>query len=63
MNDTVAFLGKILVFSTVFSVLIKYGGRLLSIAPTVKIAITAILLPSIIIAIALGWRIKAKIIK
>ncbi|MEM9272659.1 MAG: hypothetical protein AAGA80_06805 [Cyanobacteria bacterium P01_F01_bin.143] len=63
MNDTVTFFGKILILSTTLSVLIKYGGRLLSVSPTVTIAIVAILLPSIIIAIALAWRTKAKIIK
>ncbi len=56
MNDTVAFVVKIFIFSTVLSVVIKYGGQLLPISPTVIIAIAAILLPSIIIAIALSWR-------
>lgn len=56
MNDTVAFVVKILIYSTILSVLIKYGGQLLPISPTVMIAIAAILLPSIIIAIALTWR-------
>lgn len=63
MNDTVAFLVKILIFSAVLSVAIKYGGQLLSISPTNKIAIVAILLPSIIVAIALSWRAKVKIAK
>jgi len=63
MNDTATFLVKILISSTVLSVLIKYGGQLLSINPTVKIAIAAILLPSIIVAIALSWRANAKIAK
>ncbi len=56
MNDTIAFVVKILIYSTILSVLIKYGGQLLPISPTVIIAIAAILLPSIIIAIALTWR-------
>lgn len=56
MNDTVAFVVKILICSTVLSVVIKYGGQLLPISPTVVIAIAAILLPSIIVAVALGWR-------
>ncbi len=56
MNDTIAFVVKILIYSTILSVLIKYGGQLLPISPTVMIAIATILLPSIIIAIALTWR-------
>ena len=56
MNDTVAFVVKILICSTVLSVVIKYGGQLLPISPTVVIAIAAILLPSIIVAVALSWR-------
>ncbi len=61
MNDTVAFVVKILILSTLLSVLIKYGGQLLSISPTVAIAIAVILLPSIIMAIALGWRSRQKL--
>ncbi len=56
MNDTVAFVFKIFIVSTILSVVIKYGGQLLPISPTVMIAIAAILLPSIIVAIALSWR-------
>ncbi len=56
MNDTVAFVVKILICSTVLSVVIKYGGQLLPISPTVAIAIAAILLPSIIVAVVLSWR-------
>ena len=56
MNDTVAFVAKIIIYSTILSILIKYGGQLLPISPTVMLAIAAILLPSIIMAIALTWR-------
>ena len=56
MNETVAFVVKIFIVSTIFSVVIKYGGRLLPINPTLMIAIITILLPSIIVAIALTWR-------
>lgn len=58
MNDAVAFIVKIFILSTVLSLSIKYGGQLLSIAPTEKIAIAAILLPSIIVALALAWRAR-----
>ncbi|MDJ0901126.1 MAG: hypothetical protein QNJ55_20185 [Xenococcus sp. MO_188.B8] len=61
MNDTIAFVVKILIFSTLLSVLIKYGGQLLSINPTVAIVIMAILLPTIIVAVALGWRSQKKL--
>ena len=56
MNDTMAFVVKIFIVSTILSILIKYGGQLLLISPTVAIATMAILLPSIIVAIALSWR-------
>ena len=58
MNDAFAFIVKIVILSTVLSLLIKYGGKLLSITPTGKIAIAAILLPSIIVALALAWRAR-----
>ena len=61
MNDAVAFIVKIVILSTVLSLLIKSGGQLLLIAPTVKIAIAAILLPSVIVALALAWRAKQKL--
>ena len=56
MNDTIAFVTKIFILSSFLSLLIKYGGQLLSISPTFAIAISAILLPSIIVALALSWR-------
>ena len=61
MNDAFVFIVKIVILSTVLSLLIKYGGQLLSIAPTGKIAIAAILLPSIIVALALTWRSRQKL--
>lgn len=61
MNDSITFVLKILIFSTVLSVLIKYGGQLLSISPTITIAIAAVLLPSIIVTIALSWRAQQQL--
>ena len=61
MSDTVAFIVKILILSSILSVLIKYGGRVLAINPTVMIAIAVILLPSIIMMLALGWRAQQKL--
>ena len=61
MNDAFVFIVKIVILSTILSLLIKYGGQLLPIAPTVNIAIATILLPSIIVAFALTWRARQKI--
>ncbi len=61
MSDTVTFIVKIFVFSSILSVMTKYGGQLLSISPTVTIAIAAILLPSIILAVVLTWRSQQKL--
>ena len=60
MNDTVVFIVKIFILSSILSVVIKYGGQLLPIAPTGIIAIAAILLPSIIVGLALSWRSQQK---
>ncbi|ELS03349.1 hypothetical protein Xen7305DRAFT_00030710 [Xenococcus sp. PCC 7305] len=56
MNDNISFLVKIFVLSSFLSILVKYGGQLLSLSPTVSIAIAAILLPSIILALTLIWK-------
>ena len=61
MSDTVVFIVKIFILSSILSVLIKYGGRVLAISPTVTIAIAVVLLPSIIIVLALGWRAQQKL--
>ncbi|MGK7893979.1 MAG: hypothetical protein AB4372_10235 [Xenococcus sp. (in: cyanobacteria)] len=56
MKDNITFIVKIFILSSILSVVIKYGGQLLSISPTVAIAIAAIFLPSMIVALALTWR-------
>lgn len=61
MNDTVTFIVKIFILSAILSIVIKYGGRLLSLNPTVIIAITVILLPSIIVALVLSWRSRQQL--
>ncbi len=55
MNTQVAFIGKILFVSTVISVLIKYGGQLIPFTPTNSIALTIVLLPSLLVALTLSW--------
>ncbi|NJP10645.1 MAG: hypothetical protein HC866_15195 [Leptolyngbyaceae cyanobacterium RU_5_1] len=50
------FILKILVLSGLISIAIKYGGPLLPISGTPAIALIAVLSPTILMAIALGWR-------
>jgi hypothetical protein len=53
MNTQVKFIVKILFFSTIISIAIKYGGQLLPIQPTNTIALVLVLLPPSILAILL----------
>ncbi|MBE9191832.1 hypothetical protein IQ230_16035 [Gloeocapsopsis crepidinum LEGE 06123] len=57
MNQT-GFIFKVLLLSTVMSVLIKYGGAYLPILPTTITALIVVLLPSIVMAIALFQRFQ-----
>jgi len=50
------FLLKVFVLSLLLSIAIKYGGPYLPIQGTQTTVLTAITLPSIVMAIALGWR-------
>ena len=54
-TQTVSFVFKILLLSTLLSLLIKYGGEYLNLAPTTATALTIVLLPSLIIGLILGW--------
>ena len=54
MNTQVGFIVKILLYSTAFSYLIKYGGQQLTIEPTNALAIAIVLAPSLIIGLILG---------
>ena len=56
MNSKIGFIVKIAIASLLLSLLIKYGGQTLPIIPTNTIALTIVLLPSIILAIILGFR-------
>lgn len=56
MNSQIEFLVKVLILSVGLSVLIKYGGPLLSIAPTNSNAVLGITIPPLIMALALWQR-------
>ncbi|MEW6491024.1 MAG: hypothetical protein AB1589_00535 [Cyanobacteriota bacterium] len=56
MDSQVNFIFKVLIFSAGISLLIKYGGPSLPIAATSANALIAVLIPSVILAIALLWR-------
>ncbi len=57
MQNQLGLLLKLAFFSLVLSLLIKYGGESLSIPATTANVIGIILLPTIIMAILLLWRI------
>jgi glucose-6-phosphate-specific signal transduction histidine kinase len=50
------FIVKVFALSTLISVAIKYGAPYLAVSETNPIALIAVVLPSILMAIALGWR-------
>jgi len=56
MASPISFILKVLLFSTVISILIKYGGASLNLPATSGTAIGLVLLPTIVMAIALSWR-------
>ena len=56
MNDKAELISKILFFSTLISILIKYGGRLVYLPPTNNIALLIVLSPSLVLALTLIWR-------
>jgi hypothetical protein len=56
MGTQTNFLFKVFILSAGVSVLIKYGGPNLPVAPTAVNALIAVLTPTVILAIALPWR-------
>ncbi|MGF1539432.1 MAG: hypothetical protein ACFCU5_03110 [Pleurocapsa sp.] len=58
MNDKAGLIGKILFFSTLISILIKYGGRIVYLPPTNNIALLIVLLPSLVLSLTLIWRLQ-----
>ncbi|AFZ12140.1 hypothetical protein Cri9333_1240 [Crinalium epipsammum PCC 9333] len=57
MSDQIWFILKVLIVSAVLSTLIKYGGSSLSLASTPTLVLIVVFLPSLIVAIALWWRL------
>ncbi len=55
-TQTLGFVLKILLLSTVLSLLIKYGGQYLPLTPTTTTALIIVLAPSLLIGLILGWR-------
>lgn len=60
MNSEIIFIIKVLILSTALSVLIKYGGQKIAIAPTEIDVLLGVFLPTIVMAILLGWRARNK---
>ncbi|HEY9820225.1 MAG TPA: hypothetical protein V6D35_05515 [Candidatus Sericytochromatia bacterium] len=58
MGTQANFLFKVLILSAGISVLIKYGGSSLPVAPTSVNTLIAVLAPTFILAIALLWRAR-----
>lgn len=56
MASPISFVLKVLLLSTVISILIKYGGASLNLPGTSETALGLVLLPTVVMAIALGWR-------
>jgi hypothetical protein len=58
MDDRLGLIVKVFVLSVTLSIAIKYGGRLLPIAPTSLNAAIAVFLPTAILAFLLIWRAR-----
>jgi len=56
MTSKVNFVLKIVVLSAVLAAAIKYLGPYLAIPATSAIALTLVLLPTLLMAVALAWR-------
>lgn len=56
MTTQAGFIGKILFFSLILSIMIKYGGQLVALSPNLVIVLTMVLLPTVIVALTLGWQ-------
>ncbi|MEX0270858.1 hypothetical protein AB3R30_17085 [Leptolyngbyaceae cyanobacterium UHCC 1019] len=52
----VVFIVKVFVLSALISIAIKYGAPYFEVAETNITALVVVVLPSILMAIALGWR-------
>lgn len=56
LGSEIGLILKVLALSTLLSILIKQGGPTLSIPATTTVALTAALLPALLMGIALVWR-------
>lgn len=56
MKDRIQFILKIFILSLGLSVLIKYGGQAVTIAPSPLDAAIGVALPTLVMALALWWR-------
>ena len=52
----ISFVLKILLLSTILSLLVKYGGQYLPISPTTTNALIIVLTPSLAVGSILAWR-------
>jgi hypothetical protein len=57
MKLPIEFIFKVFLVSTLLSCLIKYGGRLIIFSPNLVNALLLVFLPTLIMAIALSWRL------
>ncbi len=56
MSGQLVFIGKVIGWSAVLALVIKYLAPYLDVPATATNAIVAILLPTLVLAIALAWR-------
>jgi hypothetical protein len=58
MNDQIGFVLKVVVASTAIAYLITLIGPILQIPPTNAIASVMVLLPTVVMAVILGWKAR-----
>ncbi|MGB3492070.1 MAG: hypothetical protein WBA57_05045 [Elainellaceae cyanobacterium] len=56
MNDTLIFLGKIILASAAIAFLIKYGAPYLPLAANTTTVLIIVFLPTVVVAAAMAWR-------
>jgi xanthosine utilization system XapX-like protein len=56
MAELLGFIFKVLALSALISIGIRYGGLFLTIPATPLIVLTMVCLPTLLMAIVLGWR-------
>lgn len=58
MDSNAIYILKVFIVSGGLAVAIKYFVPFISLSPNIGIVLTLVLLPSVVLAIALGWRAK-----